>query len=88
MVVRTPEELRRALVASPVPRLIGSLDRQRFLAILRSLPPQATGLLPAMRPGEPLPLDRLMLWRLDSPQGRISRQPAAELTSTASSTSR
>lgn len=163
VVVRTPEELRRALVASPVPRLIGSLDRlaealadlphdrsftlelldvhpfvdptaeearkfsalasrlglhprraglarlayaslhfvelalsaagrhldrQRFLAILRSLPPQATGLLPAMRPGEPLPLDRLMLWRLDSPQGRISRQPAAELTSTASSTSR
>jgi hypothetical protein len=64
------------------------LDRQRFLAILRSLPPRATGLLPTLRPGEPVPLSRLVVWRLDYPEGRVSRQPATELTPAASSTSR
>jgi hypothetical protein len=63
-----------------------SLDRGRFVATLRNLPPRATGLLPAMRPGEPVPLARLSVWRLAYPEGRVERQPAAQLA--ASSTSR
>lgn len=54
------------------------LDRARFVATLRSLPPRATGLLPALRPGEPVPLDRLPVWRLRYPEGRVERQPATE----------